>query len=438
MKQISTAPYGIARPGPAALFVLLTSAVVGCKSSLVGAECRAGFSQCESECVNLSADFRHCGECGNNCGRYMCAIGECTRRVRPDAAAPPIADDAAAPEGGVFEAGARDAGPGAPDGAAQAGGLDGGALDSNGLPGCGLGERQCAGVCIDPLKARAHCGVCDNACAASDVCAAGSCARVCEDPLAICDEDCVNLASDAEHCGRCHNRCGSGICEGGTCADAVAGQAVVIGHDFTSANNAMRRIAGNAVFLARGAPVRVLSYQADAAEASVTGVEQAIDFVKSEIGREWLKTEADEALLPMQLAEADVLVVHAQVDATHGTLARLGQAWASALAQFSARGGVLVLFEAPSERNDGTFRLLSPANIFSAQSRSGIEDQPLRIETPGLGVALRVPERYLSASQTVHFTAPSIGMPIAIDREGRAVVIHRVIVPPTAASASGF
>jgi len=95
-----------------------------------------------------------------------------------------------------------------------------------------------------------------------------------------------------------------------------------------------------------------------------------------------------------------------------------------------ASGGVIVLFEAPSTRNDGTFRILEPAAIFSAASRDAIAKQALTVVAPGLGVTARVPTRYLSATNTVRFQAlKTPGTPIVVDGNMDPVVVQRVILP---------
>jgi hypothetical protein len=293
-----------------------------------------------------------------------------------------------------------------------------------------LGEQQCSGVCSNPAADPAHCGSCDNACLPIEVCSAGSCAIECEAPLVQCDGQCFDLTTDPDHCGACGTRCTSGICEDGSCADAIAGQAVVIGHDFVSASNtAMRRLAGNAVFLARGAPVRVLVYRGEASDASANGVETAIDAVKRELGRDWQKIAAIESIVPLQLASADALLVHAQAGASKSTLMKLGQQWGNAIAQFLVAGGVVVVFDTPSTTNDGTFRVLEAAHIFEADSRESVASQQLTLQTPGLGVAVRVPDRYMSATNTVHFNAVTTpGAFVVVDKDGLPVVVQRVIL----------
>lgn len=388
--------------------------LAGCQSALVGASCQEGFSLCSDECVNTRRDFRNCGRCGNTCGDFVCDDGRCSDEMRP----------------GAKDAGDLDAAPEIPD----AGISDSGAPfdPDTGLGGCLVGERQCGDDCVNTNQDRANCGSCGKSCPEGQICSGGQCSAACMGGLVQCGDSCHELMDDVEHCGVCAVSCASGICEDGTCQDAVPGQVVVIGHDFNNANDAMRRIAGNAVFLARGAPVRVLAYRGRATAAAISGVEAAINVAKREIGRDWQQTIADENNLPLQLVDADVFLIHPQSGASDVALVRLGQLWGAALAQFIARGGIIVAFEAPSETNDGTFRILEPSRIFGAMKRTEIGVQTLKVKTPGLGVALRVPDRYLSASHSVRFEGLTTGgTAIVVDAGGRPVVIQRVIVPQT-------
>jgi hypothetical protein len=385
---------------------LAALAAGGCDSPIVGAGCQPSFTLCGDECVNLAADFRHCGACELSCGELSCHRGRCGG-TRPDASFP----DTGAPDedAGTAPVPPRDAGP----------------------AGCTVGERECSGACVDPTNDRRHCGGCGEPCAEGEVCSRGSCASACESGLRACSGECHDLNTDPNNCGTCGTKCASGICDAAECADAILGQLVVIGHDFTEANLAMQRIAGNAVFLASGAPVRVLAYRGDASEASVRGVEAAIEFARSEIGRTWEVTKAEEEMVTMQLAAADVFLIHAQENASADTLRRLGDAWGRAIVQFLARGGNVVLFEAPSSSNDGTYHVLDAAQIFGAERRVEISVQALTVKTPGLGVGLRVPDRYMSATHTVRFEAlESDGNAIVVEQDGEPVVIQRVVLPP--------
>lgn len=401
------------------LLLLVATAGPGCESPIVGAECRPGFTLCGSTCVDLKADFRNCGMCDRSCGRFICDDGMCSATQLNDA-------------GPSAEAGARDAGRGADDSGTSdaAPPSDGGTFDPDtGLPGCDLGEQECDGVCSNPRYDASNCGMCGRVCLDDQFCAGGVCADRCEAPLTQCGFQCFDLSQDPQHCGDCNRLCTSGICEMGACADRIAGQAVVLGHDFLAANNAMQRLAGNAVFLARGAPVRVLTYRGEANDASVNGVELAIDVVKNELGRDWRRIEAVESIVPLQLASADVLLIHSQSNARKSTLMKLGQQWGNAIAQFLSAGGVVVLFDAPSTLNDGTFRILEPSQVFSAADRATVGMQQLRVQTPGLGVAVRVPERYMSATNTVRFSGlTTSGTAIVVDRDNLPVVVQRVII----------
>lgn len=403
-------------------------AAVGCASPIVGAKCKTGYSQCGGACVDLRADFRNCGTCGQDCGRFVCQNAVCSHTVRPDGGGfgdgSVVMDGALGDGSTTFDGGKLDGGP---IGAGQA---DSGRFSADtGLPGCSIGEQACVGGCVDPLVDPDNCGSCGTVCAPPQFCAQGACVIHCDPPLKACGLQCLDLTTDPDNCGSCGVSCASGICEAAGCADAIPGHVVVIGHDFLSANTSMRRIAGNAVFLARGAPVQVLAYRGSAPAASVSGVEAAINFVKAETGRQWTKTDAIESIVPLQLRDADVFVIHAQLSATKSTLAKLGSQWGPALADFLVTGGVIVVFDGPSTKNDGTYKILQPAAIFAAASRSAIVNQQLKVLLPGIDVAARVSDRYMSARDTVHFSGvSSAGTTVVVDKTMAPVVVHRVIV----------
>jgi len=75
---------------------------------------------------------------------------------------------------------------------------------------CMLPEIDCGGECVNPNKHPDHCGGCDNACAASEVCLGGTCEADCGD-LTDCDRACVDITIDEDHCGECGNECDAGL-----------------------------------------------------------------------------------------------------------------------------------------------------------------------------------------------------------------------------------
>ncbi len=103
------------------------------------------------------------------------------------------------------------------------------------LAGCDRQQRvtcpapllTCDGACLDLRVDPAHCGACDHACAAGQVCSAGACAATCAAPLVACGAGeaarCVAVQDDPANCGGCGTACGAGqVCEQGACRDACA------------------------------------------------------------------------------------------------------------------------------------------------------------------------------------------------------------------------
>ena len=265
-------------------------ALAGCASPVVGAECRPGYTVCESECVDLESDRRHCGACGNACELGQACVGGVCRiggdggfdAGRPDGALP----DGALPDGALPDGGEADATQpmsdggeaGTPDGATPDGSVpdgslpDGGPTDGGALDGgdagppvcaCDIGELCCDDVCVRPDRDRNHCGGCGIVCAVDEFCAAGACEPVCEDPLTLCGELCVDTQTDPDNCGSCGTSCPTGICVDGACAGATPGHVVLIGHSYEVSRLAMRRVAGNAAFIPLDADVQEAMEQLD-------------------------------------------------------------------------------------------------------------------------------------------------------------------------------
>jgi hypothetical protein len=297
--------------------------------------------------------------------------------------------------------------------------------------GCSVGQQACGGECANLATSREHCGACGVQCSSDEYCVDGECLDRCESPLQLCGGSCVRFDSDPRHCGRCGNVCRSGLCVGGVCADAVAGHVVAVGHDYTAGSSeTMRRMVANAIFLARGAPVRVLEYRGEAQDGSISGVRRAIDAIEMIDGRTWQSRVAEVDDVPLELAESDAFLVHAQRGATDDELLELGQRWGLALSQFLLRGGVIVVLETDAPENDGTFQVLAPAGLFDAAAREPAADGRLMVVEPGVGVAARATREYPSVPGTVHFLdVMTPGEPIVRDSEGEPVVVYRVVAP---------
>jgi hypothetical protein len=265
-------------------------------------------------------------------------------------------------------------------------------------------------------------------CTSSPFCAVGECVDICEEPLKLCRNKCLDYQTDPFNCGSCRNLCESGICEEGVCGDVIAGDVVVIGHDYRRAVVAMQRFAYNAVDRARGRPVRALMFEGDASQASIVGVRNAINRIASRDGREWVEIPVSAANMTRELLQSDVVLIPAQNEATDERLRQLGQRWATAFLQFVARGGVIVLFETTSPSNAGTFQLLEPSGLFEAESRSVVPNGTrLRVDV-ATAIGTRVSSVYEAVQASLAFegvTTP--GAIVASTPDGRPVVIHRVI-----------
>ncbi len=420
-------------PARAALFALSTLLVPAC-SAVVGAECADGYTRCNRMCIDLTSDVYNCGACASPCSRgLVCLAGVCTttRDASIDAGDASIVDariDAELPDGSVPDAAIVDAGvvDADLDSAVDDGGLDDADVDG-GITGCALGELLCGATCANPSRDPNHCGDCTTTCLATEVCAGGVCEPTCA-PLTDCAGVCVDLTMNPDNCGSCGTDCGSGICVASACESALAGHLVVIGHDFEVRRSAMSQLLANAVLLTGASPVRIVAWDAATTPASVTGTSDGIDDGRG--ARTYtLRVAATAAQVPVLLATADSFLVFAQRGATDAELMALGTMWRTALGQFLARGGVVVVLDAPSLTNGGTHQILRAAGLFTATATSELVTP--RLDTvPGRAgdpVLVGVPLSYRGEQHTVFYSTLD---PDAIVRSASGpVVFDRTITP---------
>ncbi len=441
--------------------------LTACGSPVVGAECRPGHEVCEGRCVDLLHDRDNCGSCGVQCRiGEACLDGVCldslldgglpdgnldasrefdaSRDAGPDARTDATPGDADQGDGaGIPDAGDGSVGDGGDsDGAPQDGALgDGSAGDGSTTDGsmrdaglspcpCDLGELCCDGVCVRPDRDPYNCGGCNLACDPGDVCAGGACTAGCDPPREICRGLCVDVStSDPDNCGGCGIRCPTGICIDGACSDGVPGHVVLIGHSYRTSRSAMRRVAGNAVFMALGASVRVLVYPGAALRSAINGVDQAIDEGAAMRGRTWTRTEAtDPTEVPALLSDADVFVVYSQARSDDATLNTLGTDWSAALMTFLLQGGVVVVFDGGGS-HAGTWQILDSAGLMTVTGRSDISLDNVRLVAPGDAVATGSSLRYRAERESVTFTTADEVEVFEHVETGDAVVVHRVFTP---------
>jgi hypothetical protein len=106
------------------------------------------------------------------------------------------------------------------------------ALGACGVASCNAGYGDCNAKATDGCEtevatAHDHCGTCDNACAANQVCSAGKCANHCAPPTTNCGGSCVDVSTDPAHCSDCNTVCtapanGVATCAAGHCGFTCA------------------------------------------------------------------------------------------------------------------------------------------------------------------------------------------------------------------------
>src|SRR5690349_15304959 len=75
---------------------------------------------------------------------------------------------------------------------------------------CASGRTRCGAGCADLLSHPDHCGTCDTACAAGQLCVGGKCGAACPSDQTACDRLCVNTKTSAKNCGTCGHACAAG------------------------------------------------------------------------------------------------------------------------------------------------------------------------------------------------------------------------------------
>jgi hypothetical protein len=321
------------------------SIFVACNAtnSLVGGACAEHFTSCTpGECTDLDTDSQNCGKCGNACtAGVACGGGVCGGSVDGSIDGP--SNDGAGNDG-------------AGNDGALADGQNGDGSNGDGASGEGsTGDGASGDACVPPFDTAASCGACGVVCVApNDVCTAVdggfACGPFCTDPMFPdeCNGKCVDLQTDPNNCGACGKICASGICVAATCQGSTPGETVLIGDDFSGAQNsaAPAKLLQNAAFIPSSNPLRVLSYEQFANAAAVLTAKATINAGGTLRGRTAKytvsTTAADLAAVGLE-TKFDVVLVHDQATLTAAEAATDGAADSAALVQFAKAGGVIIV-----------------------------------------------------------------------------------------------
>lgn len=247
-----------------------------------------------------------------------------------------------------------------------------------------------------------------------------------------CRGACIPVDSDGQNCGACGKICPSNICVAGVCQGATPGDVVVIGHDFEHAwvGSAQARVLVNAVSIPSTDPIRVLSFEGDAAPSAVANAKALIGEGVHGRGVRIVATSDPSALESTALARSyDVVLVH---DGAGSAPSALGSSWADALSTFTKKGGVVVALD--GARSDMP-ALLSSAELLSIGGHTLLpEGTHLSVTAPADVVGNQVLSPYAAFGSSISFqgTTPDASTTFVVRREsasgdGDPVVIHRVV-----------
>lgn len=369
---------GLAASAGVALAALVTSVGCGSETSLVGGRCREG----------LVAE-------GGSCRRPGTGPGD----TAASATEPPL-DEEAEPTSGVVTVTTPDAS----------------------SPVLAIAED--AAVPLTPSRVDA--GVEDAATADADV------ELVCAAPLVACRGSCISVVSDPANCGACGKICPSNICVNGECQGATPGDVVLVGHDFAEAwdGSAQARVLLNAVTIATTDPVRILTWEDGAGDASIASVKALVrDGLR---GRRVRYTRASaSSLTANDLATAyDVVLLF---DAAGSQPAALGASWAAGLGRFAQKGGVVIALDGAVS---GMPALVTAAGLLDVPAHETLSaGAHLVVTAPNDVVGQQVLSPYAAAGVSVAFpsvSAPSPDVTWVVRAEddgglGAPVVVHKTV-----------
>ena len=233
----------------------------------------------------------------------------------------------------------------------------------------------------------------------------------------------TDYSNDPLNCGVCGNVCASGLCYSGVCADDRAGHIFVIGNSYRKSNPSWDRMLGNALFLKENAKVNVLVYRGTATTDYNSGTANAIARAATMLHRSYTRTViTSSSAVQTSLPTMDVLVIEAQPQLDNVSLASLANEWSLPIDDFTRRGGIVVVLDAPSTKNAGTQQVLGS---LMPLTRSASVGTIASVTNAGDQATGRVPLTFALA-ESVGYAASSFIDGAASD-SGAVLVSHRVV-----------
>ena len=377
MKALHRGPRG--RVGlMTALFAASVLVACATENGVVGGDCAEGFTRCGNVCVDLTKDPGHCGACGNACtGGASCSASTCSA----PGAGPSASSDASPPS--------SDGG-----GPSVVGPWPSGDISANVDASTDAGATVCAAPNVE-------CG------------SAG----------------CVDVRTSTDHCGACNAFCASGRCIDGVCEGALAGHAVLIGHDYAaplasdSYLSSQERLLANAAMLAPSSTVRVVAVETFAHAKAATNVRLILMRAAAEKGRS-LQLGTTDDLGSVKRSSADVVLVLDQV-AADGRFASKATAARDPLARFLEASGVVIVLDGASAGSE-MVSFTRDAGLFDVAGHVPASG-PFFVDARDV-VAFGVPSPYAAREHTTAFGFGELGSGGAwvtvADANGAPVVLH--------------
>ena len=295
--------------------------------------------------------------------------------------------------------------------------------------------------CIPPFRDDNNCGACGLACVApNDTCLETSpgvleCKPRCTLPQVACSARCVNTQTDPENCGQCGNVCPTFLCTGGICQGVTPGDIVAIGHDFLQPAGAasQAKILANAVFTGVNGTSRVLSYEQFADATAVSNAKASIAAQSGGRAVSYTVSNQSTDLTSSTLSrDYDAILIYDQSGTNAATLSSIGTGVAASLADYTSKGGTVVILDGGTGEMPA---FMSAASLLQISAHTALAQYaPVQVTAPSDSVGNNVLSPYASFSNSATFTTtetPGTNLTYVV-REGSAgaglpVVIHKVI-----------
>lgn len=244
----------------------------------------------------------------------------------------------------------------------------------------------------------------------------------CDGSLVACRGECIPVTNDAANCGACGKICPSNLCVEGECQGALAGDVVVLGHDYASSSStsAQAKMIANAFSIATTDPIRVLAFAASDEERALISTSvrfRGVAFTSA--------TEADLEATDLAKHFDVVLVQDAGSAASY-----LGARTHGSLETFTKKGGIVVAVD------DGASDMPAFLRDSGLLSMDGHEilpaDTQIVVAAPNDAVGMQVLSPYAPSGATVGFLGVASSSDVTVvartnDASAYPTAIHRFV-----------